>query len=163
MADENKKPDTNSNSIMQCLGRIEGRLNELSNHSSRQTFALIGVIAAQIGVKVLGTDPLLDVATVVGIVGCFLILGFLVAGIRMIRSKKFKMTQSGVWLLITMLFVFSTQVAVYFRDLGSLDARIIYVIRIFQNASIVMLGWNLMKNANIVKNNDFNDRDNGCH
>lgn len=139
----------NQSEIMKCLGTIIGRLDSMDRNQSRVTYALIGIIAAQIGVKVLGTDPLLDIATVLALFGCVMILGCLITGIRVIRNGRRKMTRSGLWLAIVVGFIIIVQMAVYLRELGILSVRAIYIIRIFQNFAIVMLAWNLMRSAEI--------------
>ncbi len=150
----NPKVDPGKLSTDQCLGMILSSVQSIEVQNSRTVWALIGVIAAQIGVKVLGTDPLLDIATTLAILGSFLLLGCLVAGLRLHHKRK--VTRTGLWLIFVVVCIMSVQIAVYFRDLGFLNPRIIYCIRIVQNLVIVLFAWNLMRNARIF--NTPNDK-----
>jgi hypothetical protein len=136
--------------VMKCLGEISGKLEGMEKASTRTTFALIGIIAAQIGVKVLGTPILLDIATVLAIVGLFVLLGALLLKIRIRRGGK-DLTVTGKLLVLMILAISATQVAVYFRDLGLMDANIIYCIRIFQNISILVFAWKMITDHRIFK------------
>ncbi len=146
-----QRKDYSVNDIMLCLGKIEGRLTEMASHGSRQTYALIGVIAAQIGVKVLGTDPFLDIATFLALLGAVLLLGCLVAGVRLIKNGRNRVTRTGLWLTILVCCIILVQMGVYFRDLGIITPRVIYILRIVQNGVTIMFAWNLMHNARIFK------------
>lgn len=135
-------------SIMLSLGRIEGCMGQLEKAQSRTTLALIGVIAAQIGVKVLGTPPLLDIVTALGIFGAVLIAGVLFFGWRWYRAN-IRLTKSG-WALAIMMFAITvTQITVYFRDLGVLSANAIYCVRIFQNLTIAVFAWNIFSERHL--------------
>jgi hypothetical protein len=151
MADE--KDDRSE--TMKCLGQIMGKIDAIEKSNSRTIYALIGVIAAQIGVKVLGTDPLLDIATALALFGCALLLGFLITGIRLIKNGKRRMTGTGKWLAILVVSIISTQICVYFRDLGCLEPRIIYAVRIMQNLVMIIFAWKLMNNADIFISRDI--------
>jgi uncharacterized membrane protein HdeD (DUF308 family) len=143
------------NDIMLILGEIRGGLNtasaESAKRSDRQSLALIGVILAMVGVKVLGTDPLLDIATTLAIIGTVLLFGSLVAGVQFIRTGKRRVTMTGRWLTVVVGCLIITQIAVYFRDLGILDARIVYLIRSVQNLCILMFGWKLIHHSEIFE------------
>lgn len=160
MNDKEDKQDISN--VMQCLGRIEGRLNELSTHSSRQTFALIGVIAAQIGVKVLGTDPMLDIATALSLIGAVLLIGCLAFAFRRIKYNHQKLTTTGWWLTVFVILATITQIGVYFRDLGFVNAQIIYAIRIVQNFTIIGFAWALMGQGRLWQQNEKKEDSLGC-
>lgn len=144
---ENKP--TEIKDIYQLLGKIEGRLEASEKSTNRITLALIGVIAAQIGVKVLGTPILLDIATIIGIVGIFILLGVLIFSFSAIRRKNEKLTSSGVALVIMVTSILITQILVYFRDLGVISASVIYGVRIAQNISIFYFAWRMMSNPTL--------------
>jgi tellurite resistance protein TehA-like permease len=152
MAKEEEKPLSNPEikDIYKVLGKIDGRLEQMANANGRTTLALIGVIAAQIGVKILGTPILLDIATTIGIVGIFLLLGVIVLGWRIFRDKKQKLTTSGKLLVVMITTILITQVLVYFRDLGTLNPSVIYVFRIVQNTSIGIFAWRMMVEHDIL-------------
>ncbi len=128
----------------QCLGMILAKVESLENNSSKTTYLLIGIIAAQIGVKVLGTDPLLDIATALAFIGGFLLLGTLMFAWKRIRVDHKKLSKTGWWLSAFVLFALATQIMVYFRDLGILEPRVIYTVRIVQNLTIIGFAWTLM-------------------
>jgi hypothetical protein len=140
----------NQNYIMKTLGNIEGQLEQLSKSNSRTTLALIGVIAAQIGVKVLGTPILLDIATVIGIIGIFILIGALTQGYKLLK-RNCSITRTGVMLAVMMVCIGITQIMVYFRDLGYIDPNIIYATRIVQNVAILGFAWQFMLNHHITK------------
>lgn len=140
--------------VAKSLGYIIGKLDSMERAQTRTTFALVGVIAAQVGVKVLGTPILLDIATALALFGTALLLGCLLAGIRLIKKQGQKVTKTGRWLTAVVFCIIITQVSVYFRDLGYLNANIIYGIRIVQNIVIILFAWNLMQNARIFANNN---------
>lgn len=142
-------PEKDQSEIMKCLGMLLGKVDSMERSQGRVTYALIGVIAAQIGVKVLGSDPLLDIATALGLFGCVLLLGCLISGLRIIMNGKRQVTKTGFWLTIMIGFIAVTQIAVYLRDISILDAKIIYIIRIIQNLSVVIFAWYLMHHAEI--------------
>jgi hypothetical protein len=147
MVEPNEKDDRSE--ILKCLGMILGKIDSIEKSNSRTVYALIGVIAAQIGVKVLGTDPFLDIATALAFFGCALLLGFLITGIRLIKNGKRHMTGTGLWLATLVVSIILTQACVYFRDLGCLEPRVIYVVRIVQNLVMIVFAWKLMNNADI--------------
>jgi hypothetical protein len=130
--------------IMACLGEIKGQLAanaEARNKSNTQIIlALIGLSAAQIGVKVLGTPILLDIATVLAFVGVALLAGVLLFGLKVKRVIR-TMTRTGIALAVMVFCLTVTQITVYFRDLGMLTPDTIYAIRIVQNISIITFAW----------------------
>jgi hypothetical protein len=146
--------------IMERLGSLVTSLEDLKKNISenrqsaekygnRTTLALIGIIAAQIGVKVLGTPILLDVATIIGIIGIVILLGAITQGLRLIR-RKCTITLTG-WAMVAMMScVAIVQVMVYFRDLGILSADVIYIMRIIQNLAILGFAWRFMIDHNIT-------------
>jgi hypothetical protein len=158
---ENDQEKSNSDIILvaEKLGVICTKLEllEKTTQESRQTtatnnnrvvIALIGVITAQIGVKILGTPILLDIATALAILGAVLLAGALVLKYRIHRAGK-ALTLTGKFFVIMLGMLFITQVAVYFRDMQILDAQIIYFIRILQNISILIFAWKIITNHNI--------------
>ncbi len=144
-------PEKEQSEIMKCLGMIMGKVDSMEKAQSRVTYALIGVIAAQIGVKIIGSDPLLDIATALAFLGCVLILGCMITGLQLVKAKRRELTSTGLWLLIVMGFIILTQIAVYFRELGLLSTKAVYIIRIFQNGAIIMLGWNILHSVLLFK------------
>ena len=130
---------TDIKDVMLCLGEISGKLETLEKSNTRVTLALIGIIAAQIGVKVLGTPILLDIATTIGIFGAVILLGVLY-GIK-IHKEIHKLTKTGKALIAMITCITITQIMVYFRDLGVVPADVIYAIRIFQNITITLFAW----------------------
>jgi hypothetical protein len=165
---ENDQEKSNSDIILvaEKLGVICTKLEllEKTTQESRQTtatnnnrvvIALIGVITAQIGVKILGTPILLDIATALAILGAVLLAGALVLKYRIHRAGK-ALTLTGKFFVIMLGMLFITQVAVYFRDMQILDAQIIYFIRILQNISILIFAWKIITNHNIFT--DSNDK-----
>ncbi len=142
-------PHNDQKQIMNCLGKIEAKLESLDKSQSRVTYALLGIIAAQIGVKILGTDPLLDVVTALALFGATLLFGCLIAGIRIVTNGKRPLTKTGLWFTIVVAFLVGTQMAVYFRDLGLLNLRIVYCLRIVQNLAIIMFGWHLLHSSRL--------------
>ena len=150
------------------LGGIKSSVDDLCKQSSRITLALIGVIAAQIGVKVLGTPPLLDIATTLGIVGIVLLLGALTLGWRVVGVSNKKLTGTGRWLASMMAAILITQVFVYFRDLRTemlisdpesgflklisfITPNFLYGVRIVQNVIMLSFAWAFMKCTDITK------------
>jgi hypothetical protein len=145
-------PETDDK-ILLCLGEIKGSVTQIAGHQARQTYALIGVIAAMVGVKVLGTDPFLDIATYLGIFGCIMLLGFLIMGIRILNrvNDARSLTSTGLWFVIAIFLIMMTQIGAYIRDLGFLEPRHIYVVRIALNLSLVIFAWKLMHHAEIFR------------
>ncbi len=131
--------------VMLLLGEMKGKLESMEKHQNRDFFALLGIIAAQIGVKVLGSDPLLDAATALALLGCALIIGALTVGLRMMKTGDRVITTTGKWFTVVIFFILIMQFLVYFGDLGMLPPRFIYVVRIVQNISILVFAWNLMR------------------
>jgi len=162
---ENKEAENiAAKDVMHCLGEITGRLDQMATSdkeyrqaadktNGRTTIALIGVIAAQIGVKVLGTPVLLDIATALAIIGIVILMG---AMIFKMRIKKFgsPLTKTGKFLLLMMGMITLTQIAVYFRDMGLLSANIIYFIRILQNITILIFAWILITDGHLYITRD---------
>jgi len=147
------KRDNDMLAIMLSLGKIEAILASLDRNNGRITLALIGIIAASIGVKMLGTPILLDIATMLAVIGAVLIARVLFTGFKVYRVNR-NLTRSG-WALGNLLFwITATQIAVYFRDIMLLSADIIYVIRIFQNISLVVFGWCVYSERHLYKNRD---------
>lgn len=142
--------------IMQCLGEIKGKLESIERSHNKTIYALIGIIAAQIGVKILGTDILLDIATAIALVSSALIVGALIAGLKVMRKDKMPLTNTGKSLFIMMAFLFLTQILVYFRDLGVINIRVIYIVRIIQNISIFTFAWFLMTNSKLFQTTKTN-------
>ncbi len=136
--------------IMTSLGHLTGKLDQMEKAQSRTTFALIGVIAAQIGVKVLGTPLLLDIATTLAIIGITILIGALVIGVR-VHKSDIPLSRTGWTLVAMMLLITITQISVYFRELGYCPPDVIYIIRIFQNTSILAFAWQLITERNIYK------------
>jgi hypothetical protein len=147
---EDKVETIDAKTVMHCLGELTGKLEQMEKNQSRVTLALIGVIAAQIGVKVLGTPVLLDIATALAIIGVVLLMGALVFKMR-IRKFGSPLSRTGKFLLLMMGCITLTQIAVYFRDMHYLDANIIYFIRILQNISILVFAWILISDGHIYK------------
>lgn len=143
-----EKKDSSLNDIMLCLGRIEGSLNTYNAQNSRQnertTFALIGLIAAMIGVKYLGTPILLEIATVIAFISSALTVGVLILGWRLHKAHV-SLTLTGMFLFVMLVIITITQIAVYFRDMGLpfITPDVVYTIRIFQNAAILSFVWSL--------------------
>jgi hypothetical protein len=150
MDSKNDPGKDNINDVMKCLGEISGKLDGMEKAQARTTFALIGIIAAQIGVKVLGTPVLLDIATVLAIIGFVLLIGALLLKVRIRRGGK-DLTVTGKLLVLMIVAISATQAAVYFRDLGIIEANIIYCIRIFQNICILVFAWKMITNRRIFK------------
>ena len=136
--------------IMQCLGEIKATVEGLKTAINRVVLALIGLIAGQIGVKVLGTPFWLDVATFLAILGAVLLFGALLLGFKVHRASH-RLTKTGKSLVVMMAFIILTQVAVYFRDLGYLGVDVIYVIRSFQNVTIIFFAWFIFTERNLFK------------
>jgi hypothetical protein len=140
--------------IMKCLGTIEAKIESTEKQSFKITLALIGVIAAQIGVKVLGTPPLLDIATALAAIGAILLLGTVITGSKLIRLKNRRLSPTGRWLTIMMGTLILTQILVYFRDMGSLSPDVIYIARIMQNFAIIIFGWKVLGKPEIFLNEE---------
>ena len=136
--------------IYLLLGKLEANLSSLDKSISRVTYALIGVIAAQIGVKVLGSPVLLDIATAIGLIGAVLLAGAIFLGMRVVKQRK-SLSFTGISLVIMMGLVTTTQMLVYGRDLGYIPVDVIYAVRIVQNIGIVNFAWQMMRNTNICK------------
>jgi hypothetical protein len=146
--------------IMVCLGEIKGTLQAQEKANTRTTLALIGLIAAQIGVKILGTPILLDIATALSFVGITLMIGVLWIGWRL-RKARMKLTKTGYTLSVMMVLITLVQISVYFRELGFIiTPDIVYALRIFQNAAIIAFVWQLFMDAHIY--HDIT-QDNECH
>jgi hypothetical protein len=159
---EEKSPDKpDLNNIYRLLGDIKSSVSSLDKTNSRTTLALIGVIAAQIGVKVLGTPILLDIATIIGIVGIFLLLGVIMLGIRRVRHEDEKITGTGIGLIVMISSILLTQVLVYLRDLGILGVDVIYVVRIWQNISIFYFAWKMLSRPEIFCKKESKQENNG--
>ena len=133
----------------QCLGLILASVQSIETQNSRVVWALLGIIAAQIGVKILGSDPLLDIATAFGLIGCVLVIGAIRVAVQWQRRSAWQLTTTGFWLTVMMGFIMVTQLAVYLRDIDILEPRVIYIIRIAQNISITTFAWCLMKEGQI--------------
>ncbi|MFH1031141.1 MAG: hypothetical protein V1767_01020 [Chloroflexota bacterium] len=135
--------------IMNSLGEIKGFLAVQEKANTRITLALVGLIAAQIGVKVLGTPILLDIATALAIIGVVLMVGVLILGWRL-KKAKMLLTKTGYALGIAMTFITLTQIWVYFRDLGFImTPDVVYFVRILQNLSIIFFVWQLFTDPHI--------------
>ncbi len=147
--------------IMTCLGQLTGKLDQMEKSQSRTTFALIGVIAAQIGVKVLGTPILLDIATTLAIVGIIILFGALVVGLRLRRSN-ISLSRTGWSLVAMMLLITITQIGVYFQELKYLDVNTIYIMRIVQNIVILVFAWQLITDGDIHKNKRLEKNGSNC-
>jgi hypothetical protein len=132
------------------LGQIVAKLDNLEKANTRTVLALIGVITAQIGVKILGTPILLDIATAIGIIGAVLMAGILLLRVRMIKDGV-RLTSTGISLAVMLAMITITQVGVYFRDMGILQSNCIYIIRIVQNLTIVAFAWMMLVNTAIFK------------
>jgi hypothetical protein len=142
------------------LGQVLGKLDQMEKSQSRTTLALIGVIAAQIGVKVLGTPILLDIATALAIIGVVILIGAMVFKARVVKMGS-PLTRTGVMLCIMMVLITITQILVYFRDLGSLNATVIYAARILQNVSILAFGWVLITDGHLYISRKKSSASNG--
>ncbi len=147
--------------IMTCLGQLTGKLDQMEKSQSRITFALIGVIAAQIGVKVLGTPILLDIATTLAIIGIIILFGALIVGIRIHKSNS-SLSKTGWSLVIMMALIAITQIGVYFRELGYLSVNVIYIVRIIQNIAILAFAWQLIIDGDIHNNKQLGKNGNNC-
>lgn len=135
--------------IFLLLGKIERSLAGLEKQSTRITLALIGVVAAQIGIKVLGTPPLLDIATAISIIGAVLMFGAVFMGLKFTRIARQKFSLTGIALIVMMGLIFAVQTMVYFRDLGVFSPNVIYAVRIPQNLAILFFAWRFMVNRNL--------------
>src|SRR3990167_7214005 len=142
--------DVTISDIYQCLGSIEGKLD---SGLMKTNYALIGLIAAMIGIKVLGTDPLLDIATFIQIFAGALSVAVVVLALRN-KSNGSKLTAAGWWLLIFVLLLIINTGLVYFRDLGYLSPRYIYVNRIALGISMAMFAWKMLGDHRLIKKRD---------
>lgn len=136
--------------ISERLGSILAKVESMEKQQFRITLTLIGVIAAQIGVKILGTDPLLDIATALALIGITLLVGGVWLGIRM-HNAGTHLTKSGWWLMAFMLIVGITQATLYCRDLGLMGARWVYMVRILQNLAMIGMAWSLIMETRITQ------------
>jgi hypothetical protein len=141
-------PTSEGHSMDFKLGQIIGKLDTMERANNRTTLALIGVITAQIGVKILGTPILLDIATTLAIVGAVMLGGILVFRFRRIKTTE-KLTPTGISLCIMLGAITATQALVYFRDLGVVGTDVIYVTRIIQNLAILHFGWRMLSNHHL--------------
>lgn len=133
------------------MGSLNAKMDNLAGNTNKLLFALIGVIAAMIGVKVIGSDPLLDIATAVGLISTFLVIGVIFTAVKFTRNGKFALTTTGKWLLVFLAFSAGLQVAVYIRDLGHISPQIIYIVRIFMFTALGVFAWCLMGDTRLVK------------
>ena len=137
------------NDIYSQLGKIQGSIEAVEKQHSRTVLALVGVIAAQIGVKVLGTPFLLDISTSLGIVAVVLLMGILFRGWKIFRSRDRNLTKSGYYFTAMMGMILITQIMVYLEDLLSYPINILYIVRILQNASVLLFGWQFLCDPNL--------------
>ncbi len=136
------------------LGEIMGLIN---SNRSKLMLALLGVIAAQIGVKMVGSPILLDIATIFGLVGAMLLAGALIFHVRRNGNKDSKLTRTGFALALMMAFMTITQILVFLRDAGYVNSTVIYVVWIGQNISMGYFGWEMLGNMTLMKPKDKKD------
>ena len=151
MNPKDKDPkDVTISDIYQCLGSIEGKLD---SGLMKTNYALIGLLAAMIGVKILGTDIFLDIATFMQLFAGALSVAVVVLALRNNKNGS-KLTPAGWWLLVFVFFTIINTGLVYFRDLGYVNPRYIYINRICLGISLAMFAWKMLGDHRLIKKRD---------
>ncbi len=141
--------DTRDSTIRQET-KLDMFMGMVSANFNKQFFAILGLLAAMIGVKVLGTDPLLDIATYINITAAVLLIGIL--GYIIHRNHTtYKITRTGWWTIAFLSIYTIITTLVYFRDLGIFPGRLIYVVRIFQGIALFGLAWSLTSIPKLIE------------
>ncbi len=138
--------------VCEALGRIEARQDALCKSQDKMFYGLLGVIAALIGVKMLGTDPFLYVATALAAVGVFLGLGLINTAMRVGGDSR--LSKAGWALVIFLACAILVQVGVFLRDLNmaGVTPRVIYIGRSAMNGALIYFIWRLWQEPKLFKN-----------
>ncbi len=142
--------------ILEVLGRIEARQQEICRSQDKMFYGLLAVIAAQIGVKMLSTDPLLYVATTLAAVGLVLTLGAIFNGLGHCLNSGRSLTLTGWLLTVFLVMVAVVQIAVFLRDVGGdwitvVSPRIVYFLRCVMNSALLVFVWRLWGSPRLFK------------
>lgn len=140
-----RNPDVTD--VYQILGRIESKQHAMCQSQDKMFYGLLGIIAAQIGVKILGTDPLLYVVISISALALALASGIIVNTFR----RRGPVGRIG-WTLIAFLVSTSLlEIVAFLRDahIGTISAQEIYILRIIAGVFLLLLIWFMWDNPHI--------------
>jgi len=150
MNPERREKNIDINDVYLCLGSILAKVESLNSSMMKMNYALIGLIAAMIGIKVLGTDPLLDIATTIQIIASFLSIGVVILVFKKNKNGTY-ITSTGWWFLIFIILIVVNTGLVYFSDIMILDPRVVYVNRILFSIALGIFAWKMISNPSLTK------------
>ncbi len=146
--------DDDIKKVFEKLGGLEAKLDAISKTQDKMFYGLLGVIAAQIGVKMLSTDPFLYIATALAALGLAFTAGVVIGAIRNVRHfKNLRLTTTGLLCLIFLIGVALVQIGVFMRDVGGnfVSPRVVYILRIAMNTAWVLFILWLWKETRIFR------------
>lgn len=129
-------PDKKEYDIAERIGRIEAKLDILHKDSFKITLALIGIIAANIGVKVVGSPPLLDVLTYITCFGSIVVLGVLVLNWKHLTWPRRILR---ILLPITMIYIWFCQAFLYSPGVTPAPSWFSPIFQVFMIAILVTI------------------------
>ena len=135
-------PDERMCYTAECMGRIDAKLDNLSKGSQKLMYAMLGVIAASIGTKVIGTPLILDVLAYAS-----LFTAVFTAGVTYHSWGVLSWPRRSLRIALLSLIMFSTSVRLWVYEVGEVAAPIWFppAIDIFFIVLCVLLAYGVWR------------------